>query len=569
MATRFAVKTGLWSDATVWDSGSVPVAGDTIYPNGFTVTIDTDVSVASLNNNISNVTIQNIATPAMTSNTQPTGTVISNNNQGTAYQAFNQDGIATTIWSGDINSGWLGYTFPTGKVIKRYIIKQQSTGQSYNPKTWEFQGSNDGFATAGVPLDVVTSYITNANYTSGLLANTTSYTSYRVIITAVFTSGNAPRIAELEMTESTTASPVYGTTAGGSFTVPSSLSGTRNIVQTGDGIRCLTGHTAGVVIVNAISGATVNFNVASGGYIFNPTWITASTNSTKGVLINGNCAVNFNGNIFGQTASGIYNDTSSGQIYINAAATVTINGNIYSPPGAAGSYTYQIHLVTSTSNAAILNINGDIISSNLSYYTYPIYLNSLATVNIVGNLTSVIGYCLFSGVGGIVNLTGTATVTNTNSSPAIYMTQQNALITSLLTINGSITNKSNVNAIIAPKIRFASTATPYWIYQTNGASDMTLSYGSAIGTFPAEADVKLGVTYAASPTRTGTCAVPLPQYVSQGVATGSTVGTAYLNAADVWNIQTSTLTTAGSIGERLKTASTVQTNGDQLASYIV
>jgi hypothetical protein len=63
--------------------------------------------------------------------------------------------------------------------------------------------------------------------------------------------------------------------------------------------------------------------------------------------------------------------------------------------------------------------------------------------------------------------------------------------------------------------------------------------------------------------------VPLPQYVSQGVLTDNTVGTAYLSAIDVWNISTSSMTTAGSIGERLKNASTVQTNGDQLASYIV
>jgi len=96
-----------------------------------------------------------------------------------------------------------------------------------------------------------------------------------------------------------------------------------------------------------------------------------------------------------------------------------------------------------------------------------------------------------------------------------------------------------------------------------------LAYGSATGAYPTEADVRFGTTYSASPTRTGTLRVPLPQYVSQGVLTDNTTGTAYLSASDVWNIQTSTLTTVGSIGERLKTASTVQSNGDQLASYIV
>jgi len=570
MAVRFATVTGAWSNTATWDNGAEPTSADVVYPNGFTVTIDKDISVDGLNNNISPVYLPAMPIPKMTGNTQPSGIASAGSDINNAWKAFDQDApTPLTFWNGTgvaaVNStAWLSYQFPAGqsKIIKRYYIARKN--ENVRPISWIFQGSND-INIGWTDLETVTSNTAITSYLSGILPNTTAYLYYRIIVTAV-SVGTTAAIYQFEMTESTTA--IYGTGTGGSFTVPSSLSGTRNIVQTGAGIISTTGNNT-VVNVNAISGATVNFNIASGGYIFNPAWITANTNNTKGVAINGNCAVNFNGNIWGQTTSGVYNDTAAGQIYINAAATVTINGNIYSPPGNTGSYTYQIHLVTSTSNAATLNINGDIISSNLSYYTYPIYLNSLATVNIVGNLTSVIGYCLFSGVGGIVNLTGTATVTNTNSSPTIYMTQQNLNTTSLLTINGSITNKGNVNAILAPRIRFVSTSTPYWIYQTNAGTDMTLAYGSAIGEFPNEADVKLGVTYAGSPTRTGTCAVPLPQYVSQGVATGSTIGTAYLNAADVWNIQTSTLTTAGSIGERLKTASTVQTNGDQLASYIV
>ena len=567
MPVRFAVASTAWNTPSTWDNGAVPVAGDTVYPNGFTVTIDTDINVDGLNNNISPVYLPNMPIPKMTGNTQPSGIVNAGSDTSNAWKGFDQDApTPTTFWAGTgvaaINStAWLSYQFTAAKTIKRYYIYRAS--QNTKPTSWVFQGSNDG--STWIDLETVTANALNTPYLSGVLPNTTAYLYYRIIVTAV-TSGTTVNIYQFEMTEST--ATTYGIGSGGSFTVPSSLSGTRNIVQTGEGIKSTTGNQT-VVNVNAISGATVNFNVASGGYIFNPTWITASTNNTKGVAINGNCAVNFNGNIFGQTGVNIFNDTLAGQIYINAGATVTINGNVYAPPGITSSFTYQINLVASTSNAAILNINGDVISSNLSVYTYPIFLNSLATVNIVGNLTSVVGYCLFSETGSIVNLTGTATVTNANSLPAIFMTSKNTLVTNLLTINGSITNKNNSNTIIANRIRFISTSTPYWIFQTNAGTDMTLSYGSAIGSFPAEADVKLGVTYAASPTRTGTCAVPLPQYVSQGVATGSTVGTAYLNAADVWNILTSSITTAGSIGERLKVASTVETTGDQLAAYIV
>jgi hypothetical protein len=124
-------------------------------------------------------------------------------------------------------------------------------------------------------------------------------------------------------------------------------------------------------------------------------------------------------------------------------------------------------------------------------------------------------------------------------------------------------------ALWCGRLRFQEGTNPFWVFQDTADEDFTLTYGSASGEYPNEADVRLGVEYADTPTRTGTLAVPLPQYVSQGVPVGSSVGTAFLNASDVWNVLTSTITTAGSIGERLKVASTVETTGDQLASYIV
>lgn len=605
MAQRFAVKTGNWSDTTVWDSGALPVAGDTVYPNGFTVTLDQDINVASLNNNISPVAIPNIATPAMTSNTQPSGTVISSNNSGTAYNAFSQDG-STNIWqSAAVSVGWLGYTFPTSKVIKRYIFKIFSTNNI--PKTWTFEGSNDGFATAGVVLDTVASYTTVANYTSVLLANTTSYTSYRINVTA--TQGNAAvQIAELEMTESQNASPVYGAITGGTFTVPSSLSGTRNIVQSGGGI---VSNNSGIFNTNHTSGNTVNFNVASGGYIFNTNMLSAGVN-THIFNITGNGAINFNGDLYFSNTIGSYLN-SFGHINITSAANVTINGNIYLPQGAASSV-YNAILLNTGSSSAILNINGTVYGST---YGPNIYINnsSGAVINVTGNLISNTSPCINSLVYSNINITGNINMNNSGSNSTV-------IGNCLLTMNGSITNKGSRMAVYVTYFRFLSTATPYWIFQTNGASDMTLAYGAATGAYPNEADVRFGTTYAASPTRTGTLRVPLPQYVSQGVLTDNTTGTAYLSATDVWNVLTSTITTpgsvgklvsdnlnatissratqtsvdtantninnlpanttnevwnkattgittAGSIGERLKNASTVQTNGDQLAAYIV
>lgn len=50
MANVFAVKTGNWSDGTVWNTGALPTSADDVYSNNFTVTIDQNVNVLSLRN---------------------------------------------------------------------------------------------------------------------------------------------------------------------------------------------------------------------------------------------------------------------------------------------------------------------------------------------------------------------------------------------------------------------------------------------------------------------------------------------------------------------------------------
>jgi hypothetical protein len=355
---------------------------------------------------------------------------------------------------------------------------------------------------------------------------------------------------------------VYGGTTGGTFTVPNTLSGVRNITQTGAGIIC--NEVATVVSTNNTTGNTVNFNVSGAGLILNQLSQTTNANPTI-INISGNGAVNFNSHIYGcqQTLA-----NTNGAIYINAGATVTINGNVYTGYGRADGAAYTtINLVATTSNSAILNINGNIIGGN-QFPNAAIYHNSTGTINVTGNLISDVSPCIitgsittFAGGAGNINLVGTATLTNSTSQPCIISRG------TLVTITGSITNKNSNMAIWSSKLRWVNTGTPYWVFQDTAGADITLTYVGTAGSYPMESDVRLGVTYASSPVRTGTCAIPLPQYVSQGVPVDATVGTASLDALGMWNVPMSSITAVGSIGERLKLASTIETTGDQISSY--
>jgi hypothetical protein len=52
MADVRAVKTGNWSDTTVWNTSALPTSVDNVYSNGFTVTIDIDPTVFLVSNRV-------------------------------------------------------------------------------------------------------------------------------------------------------------------------------------------------------------------------------------------------------------------------------------------------------------------------------------------------------------------------------------------------------------------------------------------------------------------------------------------------------------------------------------
>ncbi len=384
MATRFAVASTSWNTPSTWDNGAVPVAGDTVYPNGFTVPIDTDISVASLNNNVSNVYLPNMNIPAMTSNTQPSGIADSSGYSLSYYPYLAFDQNSGTTWASNSALGWLTYNYGTNKLIKRYYIKQISlTGYSY-PTGWIFEGWNTTTNSwdALESKSAMGTTVQSTGYLSPILTHTALYSIYRLNIQTTNNVANVS-LTQFEMTESISTS--YGTGTGGSFTVPSSLVGTRNIEFSGAGI--ITGNTnatANVVTIAALTGNIVNFNVSGGGYIVNRFYRTLTlTNTTTPVInITGTATVNFNGDLWGsQTANNTFN--ASGVVGINAAATVNVFGNIYADKGSDGAPSFYAAILQMNAANCIVNVIGTVYASDYKAYGTPIVSTAVNTLNTI------------------------------------------------------------------------------------------------------------------------------------------------------------------------------------------
>lgn len=571
MATRFAVATGNFSNTAIWDNGAVPTSSDDVFSNGFTVTINGSYTVQTIRNTIPAVIVPNIATPAMTSNVTPSGVAFaSSTSAGAPWQAFNQDGLGTTFWqSGVVNTGILGYQFPSGKVIKRYCVKAITTTTPSIPTTWTFQGSNDG--TTYTTLDTVTAagIPLGGNYTSGILANTTSYTYYRLNITAVTTLGNNPSVADFEMTEST--GTVLGATVGGQF-----------IYANGGNLTCTSSPA---IFAGAVT-PVLEMNLASGNTaIFSGSVLTlANTTNYNAIRLSGTgtltCTGNYtvdNGSVLKQilyvTAAGTLNvignlsstigsiAASANALRIDANATVNVTGDITSSGGiVAANSSATINVQT----ASTLNITGNVVASaNCAIYT------AGSTINIIGNITGGTSVpSLFSATSAsTISVTGITTTSSTQ--PAILVSvayTAGAGTGALVKVSGNVVNANSLMAIVAPRITI-DTNTSSWTFQTSaGPNRILYAAGVALGN-PATTNVRFGTVYGASSELTGTLIVPSPSNVLQGVGTDATVGTLLMTPAQFWNYLIASGFTADSIGDRLQNAATVATTGGQIASY--
>lgn len=568
---RVAVASGNWSNPATWDFGVLPVAGDIVCANGFTVNIDQSINVGRLTTVASSVIS---AVPIMTGYTTPSGTVIysSDSPPNRAWNAFDGSTSLTPAWYSAVNNtGWLGYQFTSPIIIDRYALTTRGAGDGYSPKDWTFQGSNDGIT--WTTIQTVTGH-SGASITSPLLGNTTAYTRYRINITATISSASNPIILEFYMYE------LYYTNsgvAGGGFTLSTAqtITCTNTVGIVAGTTTCLTysGASPTAAIINSTiypssNGSYVNtLRITGTGTLTINGNLFANTTQHYTVVVAANCILNIIGTVGSSSSS-----TNSVILLIQTTSTINITGNVLN----GGSSTFLT--IQTTGGSPTINITGNVIASGSSD-AVPISLGGTnpavyVTGNVTGASTNLNCNAIRSTIGAYINIVGVITAGASNGSPAVFSSSQSAI--NIFT-GPFIFGNYGTAPFYVTRMFLNPTSTGYIEYRNNstngalppGAIAPTVTWypASTVADAPVPANVRSGVVYALG-SQTGTLVVPPAGSVANGVVyDNGTIGTAVLTPAGVWDALTSTMSAPGSIGERLKNASTVATTGSQLAAF--
>lgn len=140
--------------------------------------------------------------PLMTSDTAPSGIADSSNSPASAWRCFDGSSSTTYQTTTGVTAAWISYTFPTSKVINKYILSNDAS-TAYTPKTWTFEAYN---GTSWVVLDSQANITWSANENKVFnYTNSISYTSYRLNVSAA--NNTTFRIGELEVYNVDTIAP--------------------------------------------------------------------------------------------------------------------------------------------------------------------------------------------------------------------------------------------------------------------------------------------------------------------------------------------------------------------------
>jgi hypothetical protein len=547
MADIRAVKTGVWSDPTVW-TPNPPAAGDVVRPNNFTVTIDVNVIVTEIRNDAGGGAVAN------------GGFIVNDGVSVTVTNGFFLAGTTTLLTYNGTTS--ITLTGQLNSIISSavFCLNNTNTGLVTINGNLNQAGGSSGRVVRNSSTGTVTVI---GNLTGSVAGSVIENASTGTInVTGNISSANTTGINQL----STGIVNVTGNiTCNGNFNLINNNAGTFNL--TGNSTCNASG--AGRCIVNTSGTVTV-----VGDLFIQVSGVGQShrniTNATGTINVIG--VVNGAGGSSNGVQYCITNDSSTGVINItgtvNGISTVTstvAQGTILNNVGGTVNITGLVNASTvagTVGQSTIFNAGGGVvnINGNCQGSTGIAIFNSVGTTTINGNV-----------IGGVT----VAPVIN-NSTGTINLNGNAIGGTSFFAIEGV---SSAGNTIIERAVYSnlgQSPITGYIKFKTTNPEIDVLREDSVIvtlrdplnvsGLLPATNNVRSGTIYNTG-SSTGTLAMPAPNLVQLGVPVGATFGTANLTPGDFWDYLISNGFATGSIGERLKETATTDIVGNIIASF--
>ena len=292
--------------------------------------------------------------------------------------------------------------------------------------------------------------------------------------------------------------------------------------------------------------------------------------------------LNIVGNISTTTGGG----AASNQCILMSGGFLFINGNVSGGGTASG------HMIIG--GTSIIEITGNVIASNVAH------ISQGSSITVIGSITNTGTGIAINAVAAAVSVTGTITCNNTGSGVvtttgtvnvggSITITGSGVGVSSTtggITVGGNITastsangvtstsalvrcsgllfNTNNFQAVYAPRITIEPTTTSITFQKIDGGTQIMYIGSATSFNLPATNDVRLGTVYGQSNEFTGSMVVQTPENVLLGTLVDNTVGTLIMTPDNlVQELGTSTRP----IAVRLQNSSTVDTTGNQMASY--
>jgi hypothetical protein len=448
MATRRAVANGNWSSTSTWNGGVLPGNGDTVYANGFNVTIDQNIDIGGANNPTVNA-----------------GSFVSG-------QWYEIDFVGTTIFT--------------------------SIGAASNTTGTVFLATGVGSGTGTAKALATLSTVANTAAGAGAGGSFTMSTVYAM-----------------------TCDLRAGTTTCLNLTATSGTLALSNLRIIGGASSNANGMNAAAGSLWSLDGCSVNGGSVNGS-------IGINSNSTGGITINSLC--NFTGGGGGLGNAYALNNASTGNITVAGACIFSggSGGGVVLNNATTGSITITASCIFTAGVFACL--------SN----------SSTGSVNVSGACSFTAG----SGANSfaISNLSAGSLIVNNSTFAASAFT--NAVLASNTSADVRLSGDfldhwSGWRAVNSPKFRLGTAPTlGQTRYALAGTTDSYfVMYGADNGSFgnPVASDVRSGISYGGG-NLTGTCAVPAAGSVALGVPVDATTGTAVLTPASVWEYATREIT---------------------------